>query len=122
MKNRGFTLVELLGVIAILGILALITIPVIDSSLNKSKDELYATQEKQIIKGAKDYYTEHLTALPQTNGQVKTITINELQKAGYLPYDIKNPKTDKNFASTTTIKVTKNGNNYKYVLDKNTIG
>ncbi len=120
--NKGFTLIELLGVIVILGILAMIAVPVIDNSVNKSKDNLYVTQESQIIKGTKDYYAEHISELPQNDGDVITITIQELQEAGYLPLEIKNPKTNEDFAPTTTILVTKEGKGFKYELDKDTIG
>ena len=42
--KKGFTLAELLGVIAILGIIAMITVPVIDRSLNQGKSNLSETQ------------------------------------------------------------------------------
>lgn len=121
MKNRGFTLAELLGVIAILSILALITIPVIDNSLKTSKEELYKTQEKQIIQGAKDYFAMNLSKLPE-NGKTVDVTLNDIQKEGYLPSEIKNPATDKNFSPTTTVRVTRVEDGYKYELLKNTIG
>lgn len=40
MKNKGFTLVELLAVIVIIGIIALITIPKIKDSINNSKKHI----------------------------------------------------------------------------------
>lgn len=119
--NKGFTLIELLGVIAVLAILAIIAIPIVDRSLNESKDGLYETQIEQIIKGAEDYYASNLTELPQNNGETNSITIKELQNAGFLQLDIKNPKTDKNFSPNTTVIVTKDGNNFQYTLDEETI-
>lgn len=107
MKNKGFTLAELLGVIAILGIIALITVPAINRSLNQGKDDLYETQIEQLKKGAQDYYTEHLDEMPEEIDSSSCKTIDELQKGGYLPLDIKNPKTDDNFPLTTRICVKK---------------
>ena len=63
--KRGFTLAELLGVIAILGIIAMITVPVIDRSLNQGKSNLSETQEQQLIKGLKDYYAENVREMPK---------------------------------------------------------
>lgn len=107
MKDNGFTLAELLGVIAILGVIALITVPAINRSLNQGKDDLYNTQIEQLKKGAQDYYTEHLDEMPETINSSSCKTIDELQEGGYLPLDIKNPKTDENFSLTTKICVKK---------------
>ena len=107
MKNKGFTLAELLGVIAILGIIALITVPAINRSLNQGKEDLYNTQIEQIKKGAQDYYAEHLSEMPDNINDSSCKTINDLQKEGYLPLDIKNPKTDEAFPLTTKICVKK---------------
>lgn len=105
--KKGFTLAELLGVIAILGIIALITVPAINRSLSQSREELYKTQIEQLEKGAQDYYTEHLDEMPSVVGEDACKTIDELQKNGYLPLDIKNPKTDKAFPLTTKVCVLK---------------
>ena len=105
--KKGFTLAELLGVIAILGIIALVTVPAINRSLNQGKDDLYNTQIEQIKKGAQDYYTEHLSELPKQINASACKTIDELQKNGYLPLDVKNPKTDESFPLTTKVCVKK---------------
>ena len=107
MREYGFTLAELLGVIAILGIIAMITVPAINRSLNQGREDLYQTQIKQLEKGAQDYYTEHLDEMPDSINSSSCKTINELQKEGYLPLDIKNPKTDEAFPLTTKICVKK---------------
>lgn len=119
--KKGFTLIELLGVIVVLGILAIIAIPIVDRSLNESKESLYETQIEQIIKGAEDYYTKNLDELPQNDGAKDEITVRELQDAGFLPLDIKNPKTNGNVSPNTKVIVTKSGNNYKYEVDEETI-
>ena len=41
MKNKAFTLVELLAVITILALLALIALPAISKQMENSKDNLY---------------------------------------------------------------------------------
>lgn len=125
--KKGFTLIELLGVIALLGLLAAISIPIIDSSLNKARDGLSKTQEKQIIKGAEDYYAEHLGELPSCVSlgctTSTTITLYTLQQAGYLPANIINEKTGSNYnVSTTkvrvTVKVDQSGEkNYTYSVE-----
>ena len=119
MKDNGFTLAELLGVIAILGVIALITVPAINRSLNQGKDDLYNTQIEQLKKGAQDYYTEHLDEMPETINSSSCKTIDELQEGGYLPLDIKNPKTDKPFSALTKVCVEKKGEaEYLYSVEE----
>lgn len=134
MRN-GFTLIELLGVIAILAILSLIAVPIIDVTLNKGKTNLETTQEKQIIKGAKDFFAENLGCLPN-NSTPCTLTVNNkcsstytcsgnscniwvtcLQNEGYLPANLKNPKTDKPYTDTkVTVTVDDKGKvSYKVI-------
>jgi prepilin-type N-terminal cleavage/methylation domain-containing protein len=109
--KKGFTLVELLGVIAILGIIALIATPAINRSLIQGKEELYQTQIKQIIKGCKSYYAEHLSEMPTNLNQKVCKTLDVLKSSGYLPLDIKNPKTGADFPGTTNVCITKTGEN-----------
>lgn len=119
--KKGFALAELLGVIAILGIISLITVPLVNGSIEKSNEKLYQTQLNQIVKGAKNYYEEHLSELPEEDTYV-TVTLKELQDAGYLPLSIENPKTKEEFLGTTEIKCTNKNGKYEYEIDKTTLG
>ena len=118
--RKGFTLMELLGVIIVLGLLATIVTPIVITSINNNRERLYETQLKQIIKGAEDYYANNLSELPQTNGETKEITIQKLQASGMLKDGIKNPNTNQLFPLSTSVKITKMGENYDYcVVDHN---
>ena len=116
--KRGFTLAELLGVIAILGIIAMITVPVIDRSLDQGRSNLSKAQVKQLEKGLEDYYAEHIRELPKNIGDRKCMKINDLQNKGYLPLDIKNPSTGDNYSSVAEVCAKKTGdNNFEYEVD-----
>ena len=52
MKNKAFTLIELLAVIIILGILMLIAIPSVTSYINNSRKNTYIDTAKTLVKGA----------------------------------------------------------------------
>lgn len=61
MKRNGFTLVELLAVIAILGILIIIVLPNVLSSLKESKQKLFVTNYQTLFKSVEGYImTEQL--------------------------------------------------------------
>ena len=58
-KNYGFTLVELLAVIAILGIVVSITVFVSIKSINKAKEKSYKTTINNIERMAGTYLEEN---------------------------------------------------------------
>lgn len=130
MKRRGFTLVELLGVIIILGLLALVTIPTISDSLSKYKKKLCNTQIEYMIAAAKNWGADHIYQLPDEGETVK-ITLSELIKQGYMEgdqkasqeedrYKVKNPRSQKYFDPDPTITITKTGKKVNYTIDETT--
>ena len=52
MKNKGFTLVELLAVIAIMAILLIIALPNVLKMFNESKEKIFLTESKSVFKEA----------------------------------------------------------------------
>ena len=59
MKNRGFTLVELLGGIVILSIITLITIPVITNTINKSRLQTLKNSAYGLLDATNLYYAQY---------------------------------------------------------------
>jgi type IV pilus assembly protein PilA len=57
-EQKGFTLVELLAVIVILGIIAAIAIPAIGNVINNSKEKAQIQEGVQIINAAKYYVAD----------------------------------------------------------------
>jgi len=118
--KRGFTLVELLAVIAILGVIALIAIPAVDKALDQGKDQLLETQKAQMIKGAKDYLAANIDELP-SSGSTIILTVRELQDAGFLQLNIRNPKSDDYVAPSAQISVKAVGNGFQYEVLEETM-
>lgn len=114
MKNKAFTLVELLGVIVLLGIISIVIIPKVGDSLENSKQTALLTQEEQIKKASFDFLVDH-TELLESN--TITLKLGTLKQGGYLPIKIKNPKTRKNISNESTITITKIGNSYEMTLN-----
>mgnify|MGYP003508521194 FL=1 len=59
MNKKGFTMVELLAVLILLGVLAIIAIPAINSTINSSKEKAKTVQKEIIIKAAHSYVAEN---------------------------------------------------------------
>ena len=110
MKNKAFTLVELLGVIVLLGILGVVIIPKVGDSITNSKETAFVTQEEQIKKAATDFIIDN-TELLELNDTI-TIKLGTLKQGGYLPINIKNPKTRKDISNESLITITKIGNSF----------
>lgn len=56
MKNKGFTLVELLAVIALLGILVITLAPNVISTFNDSKKQNFITETREVCREATNTY------------------------------------------------------------------
>ena len=78
--KNAFTLIELLGVLILLAVIALITFPIIDKVLSNAKNEAYERQKDSIIEAARMYVT--------TNGNYDTnqtqLSFQTLIDSGYL--------------------------------------
>ena len=103
MKNKGFTLTELLGTIVILAIIALVAFPAVLGLLNNSQDETDEALKNFAITGARNYVNDNMDSFPKalsTDTSVKSygnagnLTIQSLVDEGYI--------------SDTTIDSTKN--------------
>ena len=67
MKNKGYTLIELLAVFVVLGIIIMITVPAISGTINSSKTKTYDEQIKMLENAARTYMSENSTLLPDNN-------------------------------------------------------
>lgn len=90
-KEGGFTLVELLGVIVILGLIIGISIPLIGNVVNKAEKDTAAQQIELVIDAAQMY------DLSNPDAPLTTYSSTELIKEGYLE-----SKTDPKVTVTKT--------------------
>lgn len=114
MKRRGFTLAELLAVIVILGLIAVITIPVVTKTLGQYKVRLCEDQIANIVEAARVWGSDHLLELPDEDGGVLTIRLSDLQSNGYIDDKISDPMNAKETIPDIEITITKVGKKYQY--------
>lgn len=110
--KKGFTLVELLAVIVLLGMVLFITVPIVTNILGSARSSLDNEQKEMIVMAARNWGV--VNASSNTKGYV---TIKELQTSGYLSdskvKDLVN-KTDLSLNSKVCIKYENNQYVYTY--------
>lgn len=85
MKKNGFTLVELLATIAILGILVLIAVPNVIKYLDSSRQKAMITQENTILDAANLYISDYCSSSRIHEGMCpESYENNEDSKESYL--------------------------------------
>ena len=120
--NNAFTLLELLGVIIILAVIALITVPIIDNSIKSSRQKAYEVQVDLIEEAAKEYSIEHEEILPMNDGVfTNQVMVSDLIKLGYIEKGengkIYSPIDNSIMNGCVNIKFDLEYNQYTYIYD-----
>ena len=109
-KKNGFTLVETLAVIVILGVIALIAIPALTNILGTTNDTYYGSLRKMVELEAKDYYSDNRVLLPLDSGDKSRVNLDTLVQLNY----IEQPVSNKNNPCEGYVEVTKSAD-YEYL-------
>jgi len=115
-NNKGFTLVELLAVIAILSVVLSLTVYISLDVVKSAREKSYEVTINNVEKNANTYVAENSSKIFYlTNGNIEyqCITVNDLIEMGYLKTNVVNSPV------SSDKKV--NENDYIYIeRDKNT--
>ena len=115
--KKGFTLVELIGVVIILALIALLAFPPILNSIRKTKIEL-SNASKEILYNAVDLYiSENLNDFPKNNGNIYCVTLNTLISKEYLPTKVYDSVTGKEISLDSKIEIKVENNGYAYNMN-----
>ena len=82
-KNNGFTLIEVLAVIAILGLILIIAVPKINETMNESKAKSLIISARTIAEQAEKIYMENYTLGKSTNIECSEVTKLSSDNYGY---------------------------------------
>ena len=99
MKNKGFTLVEILAAVTILALLALITVPAVTKPIKDSKNDLYKAQLSSFKESAKGWGVDNMYSTLPEIGDCIIVNLDTLIASGLVEPSIKNPKTGEEFDS-----------------------
>lgn len=116
MKNKkGFTLIELIGVVTVLALIALIVYPTINTVIKNSKEKAYKDQVELVIKAAKQWGMDHSEELPDAGGTM-TLSIATLLQNGYITNDdvIDPRETGRSLSGSIIIRYASNQYIYEY--------
>lgn len=100
-NKNGFTLVEILTVILILGLLTAIAIPAITRYIRLGEEKYYKSLEEELVIIGRDYYIKNKDELPrgQLNSKgipmyINQVDLNTLKEKGYVTNDIVSTKKE----------------------------
>ena len=119
--KKGFTLIELLAVIIILGIIALITFPVVNSSIKKSKEEALQRTIDAIRQASYEYSVNNDIGYPSIDAP-SSLTLEELKNAGFIEKDLVNPVTDEKMSGCIWYYYDDNSKQYNFQYDEECSG
>lgn len=92
MNKKGFTMIELMATITLLGILTVIAVVSYTKYVDRTRENVYKDYEKALEVAATNYFLDHTGLLPEKNDQVGTkVSAKTLIDEGYLE-SMKNPK------------------------------
>ena len=109
MKRNGFTLVELLGVVAVLAVLAIVISMPVTKMIKDGNTTACEKQLDMILTAAKLWGKENTDLLPKEINEESSIYLNTLIDEGLFDGNAKNPLTNEKLENIKiTIKKTAN--------------
>ena len=83
-RKKGFTMVELLVTIIILGILTTLAYFGVSTILNRGSNSYYDSQENMLILAGREYFADYREKLPKDIGKTASVTLDTLIKESYI--------------------------------------
>ena len=87
--EKGFTLVELIATIVVIGLIAAFALPQVLNQFNNHQEELSKQQEELILESARSYVLENASKFPNAgDGKIYCISLSEMVTAEALEESI----------------------------------
>ena len=107
MEKRGFTLVEMLGVMTLLVVIFALIFPNVMNMMEKGKQNEYDEYLSNVYLATEAYVNSNIEVSSSLNvvGSTVTVTFSDLLTSGYLNSKLVNPKTNKKTSSTPELEI-----------------
>ena len=112
--KNGFTLIEIIGIIILLGVIGLLVYPTIMRIIGDSKEDLYKKNVSEIERLAANWASLNESKLPTMDEMGYYIKIEVLKNEGFIEEDIINPKTEEPMLGCVGITYDKPKDKYTY--------
>lgn len=108
MKNKGFTLMELLATIIIVSIVTGLVVPTVINQLAGKKHDIDDTTKKMIYEAADLYMSNNISNYPKLAGNSYCISLEQLVNSEYLVTPLKDYSSGKEIPLTKKVSITVN--------------
>ena len=115
LNKKGFTMLELLAVIIILGILITLAYMGVSRYLNQARSTTYEDFEKNITSGVTNYLIDHTGSIPN-EGESLVVDVEKLVCEGYIE-DLQDPRESARTCNLESYALVKRNNNTGYNMD-----
>ena len=93
-SSKGFTMIELLGVIVIIGILSSLAIVSVSRLINNAKNSSDDSLANTLKMASQSYMEANKNEMPKAIGEIVDLKAETLRKSNYITSDLKNSKGD----------------------------
>lgn len=118
-SKKGFTLVELLGIVAIIAAILVFVVPSVIGMLKRDEEKEYQRFLTDINLATETYVQLNIKQYPDLEnvGGTYSISMQTLIENGYIKSTMTNPRTDRKVNKNDTVEVTRKSDgsySYKY--------
>ncbi len=117
--KKGFTLIELMAVMIILGIISFIAVPAVLNVLKQNNDDAYNIVISNIKLSMQNFKNDHPLLNP-AKGETLYMTLGMLKQENYLDDKVINPKTNEFIPNDMLLSIRNENGRYIYTVDMET--
>lgn len=115
--KKGFTLVELIGVVIILALIALLAFPPLLNAIRQSRNELSEASKEILYSNTSSYVSDNANDFPKVEGNTFCITLETLAQNGYLSNNVYDAIDSSEIPLTNMVEVKYEEGKFNYNLN-----